>query len=112
MKSVFHFLQRLWVYYVVSYPRQTFTFFCPSPSQRKLSYREKEFDKILNGLLAYGFKLIDIKTVSGEVGVWFVVILQPINQKASKLNLSLHEEIGLDQSVKAEDVEIGEVYYD
>jgi hypothetical protein len=112
MKSVFRFIKRLWVYYVVSYPIQSFTFFCPSPNQRKLSYREKEFDKILNGLLSYGFELVDLKTISGEVGVWFVVLLKPMNSTAAKLNLSLHDEIGLEQSIKSEDVEIGEVYHE
>lgn len=112
MKSVFHFIQRLWVYYIVSYPMQSFTFFCPSPNQRKQSYREKEFDKILNGLLSYGFELVDVKTISGEVGVWFVVLLKPMNATAAKLNLSLHDEIGLEQSIKSEDVEIGEVYHE
>lgn len=65
--------------------RSTFTYYIPAPPHRKSGYREKEFDKILTGIMASGFEIEDlqIQSVSSDngAGLFVVAILRAPNKK-------------------------------
>lgn len=88
---------------------KTFTFFIPAPSARKSGYREREFDKIMQGLLTSGFDIVELKTqsVGGEHGGMFVLaIIKAKNKKVFELDLTLdlHEKFKLSHSHSSPDI--------
>ncbi len=85
-----------------------FTYFLPSPPQRKTGYREKEFDKILQGILQSGFTILDLKLQSSENGVFVFLILKAKNRKVMDLDhdLSLHEKFKLQDKHSSPDIEL------
>jgi hypothetical protein len=87
-----------------------FTYFLPSPPQRKTGYREKEFDKILQGILQSGFTILDLKLQSSENGVFVFMILKAKNQKVMDLDidLSLHEQFKLQDKHSSPEIELDE----
>lgn len=68
---------------------QTFTYFIPAPPHRKTGYREKEFDKIMTGILQSGFELADLRTESVDGGVFVMAFLKPMDKRALKLDQDL-----------------------
>ncbi len=87
-----------------------FTYFLPSPPLRKSGYREKEFDKILQGFLQSGFSIIDLKLQSSENGVFVFMILKAKNKKIMELDhdLCLHEQFKLQDKHSSPDIELDE----
>lgn len=87
---------------------RTFTYFIPSPPMRKSGYREKEFDKIMSGILQSGFELIELKTESSENGIFIIAILNAKTSKAGKLdeNLDLHEKFKLMDKHTTSEIEL------
>jgi hypothetical protein len=85
---------------------KTFTYFIPSPPKRKSGFREREFDKIMHGILSEGHELIDWNTQSVEGGVYMVFILGTTNKKAIGAGLDLHEKYGLAESHANSDIEL------
>jgi hypothetical protein len=71
-------------------PLSSFTYYIPSPPQRKSGYREKEFDKILTGILKSGFQIVEMKTqaVGNEngAGMFVMAILKAPNAKIGALD--------------------------
>ena len=68
---------------------RTFTYFIPAPPARKSGYREKEFDKILNGILNSGFEIKDMQTRSVPTGIIVIIILKAKNKKVLDLDQDL-----------------------
>jgi hypothetical protein len=72
---------------------KTFTFYIPAPPHRKTGYREREFDKIMQGILTSGFELIDlqIQAVGGSdnSGLFIVTTLKARDKKAWDLDVGL-----------------------
>ncbi len=58
---------------------KTFTYYLPAPPSRKSGYQEKEFDRLIQHIMAQGYELIDIKTQShsksDQAGIWIICIL-------------------------------------
>lgn len=76
---------------------KTFTYFIPAPPQRKNGYREKEFDKIMQGILQSGFELVDLQTQGVENGLFVLAVLGVPSTKVAKLDeaLDIHERFKL-----------------
>jgi hypothetical protein len=72
----------------------SFTYFLPAPPHRKTGYREKEFDKIVTGILQSGFEIVHLntQTVSTEAssGLFVHFILKTKDPKVIKLDMN-HE---------------------
>ena len=75
------------------YKVQTFTYYIPSPPNRKSGYREKQFDKLFYQFINMGYSIIDMKTQSstgeGSSGMWVLFVVQATNKKADSLDLDL-----------------------
>jgi hypothetical protein len=74
------------------YKVQTFTYFIPSPPQRKTGYREKEFDTILYNFINRGYDILDFNTQAssnnGQSGMWAIITVRANKLNASNLNLN------------------------
>jgi hypothetical protein len=93
-------------------PKQlkTFTYYIPAPPNRKNGYREKEFDKILHGILQSGFELVDLKTESvsnGDQGggLFIIALLNAPTEKIAKkdAHLDIHEQFKLSHTHSSPD---------
>jgi hypothetical protein len=85
-------------------PKQSFTFFIPTPPTRKQGYREKEFDKIFYNLVELGFHIEQVQTQANEQGMWVCLIMIPTKKELLKLDLDIHQQLGLDQTSKNNDI--------
>ena len=87
---------------------KTFTYFIPSPPHRKNGYREKEFDKIMQGILQSGFELIDIQTQGMENGMFVLAVLRVPSKKIAKLDedLDMQDKFKLRDSHSSPDIEL------
>ena len=72
---------------------KTFTFYIPAPPHRKTGYREREFDKIMQGILTSGFELINLQCqpVGGpdNSGLFIVTTIKAKDKKAWDLDAGL-----------------------
>ncbi len=92
---------------------KTFTYYIPAPPRRNHGYREKEFDKIVHGLLSSGdYELVQMQSQSvnttDHAGVFIVLLLKPLTKKAFELNLDEHEHFSLNRDTLPEGIEIEE----
>lgn len=91
---------------------KTFTFYIPAPPHRKTGYREREFDKIMQGILTTGFELIDlqIQAVGGSdnAGLFIVTTLKAKDKKTFEqdIELDIHEKFKLAHSHSSPDIEL------
>ncbi len=85
---------------------KTFTYFIPAPPRRKSGYREREFDKIMHGILSDGHEIQDWKMQSTEGGVYVVFILKAKDKKNHGPGLDLHEKHGLKEHHTNSDIEL------
>ena len=87
---------------------KTFTYFIPGPPHRKNGYREKEFDKIMHGILQSGFELMDLQTQSMENGMFIVALLKAPTTKIAKIdeNLDMQDKFKLQDSHSSPDIEL------
>lgn len=91
---------------------KTFTFYIPAPPHRKSGYREREFDKIIQGILTAGFELLDLQTQSvggpDNSGLFIVTTLKAKDQKTYNLDLTLdiHEQFKLAHAHSSPDIEL------
>ncbi len=71
---------------------QSFTFYIPSPPERKTGYREKQFDTLFYKFINMGFKIEQFKTVPNSnpnhSGMWIVCVLRATTPAAENLDLS------------------------
>jgi len=89
---------------------KSFTYFIPSPPARKNGYREKELDKILNGILQSGFEIMEFRTEATDTGVFIFTLLHCPTDKVAKLdlNLDIQEKFKLENRHASPDIEIEE----
>lgn len=90
---------------------KTFTYYIPAPPKRNHGYREKEFDKIVHGLLSSGdYELVQMQTqsmnTSDHAGLFVVMVLKPLTKKARELNLDEHEAFSLNRDTLPEGIEL------
>jgi hypothetical protein len=86
----------------------TFTYFIPAPPHRKSGYREREFDKIMAGILQSGFELEKLETQAVETGLYVVAVLRSRTKKIYQLDASqdLQENFKLSHSHSTPDIEL------
>ncbi len=93
---------------------KTFTFYIPAPPHRKYGYREREFDKIMQGILTTGFELLDlqIQAVGGpdNSGLFIVTTLKAKDKKTWELDvgLDIQERFKLAHSHSSPDIVLDE----
>lgn len=90
---------------------KTFTYYIPAPPKRNHGYREKEFDKIVHGLLSSGdYELVQMQSQSlntnDHAGLFVVLLLKPLTKKAFELNLDEHEQFSLNRDTLPEGIEL------
>ena len=87
---------------------KTFTYFIPGPPHRKNGYREKEFDKIMQGILQSGFELIDLQTQGMENGMFILALLLVPSKKIAMIdeNLDMQDKFELRDSHSSPDIEL------
>jgi len=86
---------------------RTITYFIPAPPKRKSGYREREFDKIMSGILSSGYTLEQIQMTSVSGDQPGVFILAVIKAKSIKIFMNdetqdLHEKFQLNQTHDSE----------
>jgi hypothetical protein len=74
---------------------KTFTYFIAAPPKRKTGYREREFDKIMHGILSEGHVVLDWKMQSVSDGVYVIFMLKGTKKENHGAGLDLHEKYGL-----------------
>lgn len=95
--------------------KKTFTYYLPSPPDRKTGYQEKEFDRITSYLMGKNFDILDFKMQAcandKSSGVWIMCILGAKTKEASAMTLEIdynglevsnHTNIELDPSIEHE----------
>ena len=87
---------------------KTFTYFIPAPPNRKNGYREKEFDKIMQGILQSGFELVEIQTQGMETGMFILAILRVPSKKVALLdeNLDMQDMFKLRDTHSSPEIEL------
>ncbi len=88
---------------------KTFTWFVPAPSGRSQGHREKEFDKILHGILESGHEVISWQAqgVSGEqAGLYLVFLLGSTKRQAMGPMLDLQDHFRLSDQPPHADIEM------
>ncbi len=85
---------------------KTFTYFIPAPPRRKSGYREREFDKIMHGILAEGQQIVDWKVHNTEGGIYVVFILGSTKKSNQGPGLDLHERHGLTEKHSNPEIEL------
>ena len=85
----------------------SFTYFIPAPPIRKTGYREKEFDKILNGILQSGFEVLKIETQSVDTGMFIFALLRSSRKVANiDKEMDMHDKFKLTHSHASPDFEM------
>lgn len=69
--------------------RKTFTYFVPAPPHRKSGYREREFDKIMQGILSTGFEIESLHTEAESGGMFVLALLKTNSKKVFDQDLEL-----------------------
>ncbi|MBI2519110.1 MAG: hypothetical protein HYV97_01775 [Bdellovibrio sp.] len=76
------------------YKIQSFTFYLPSPPERKMGYREKQFDKVFYHFINRGYKIISTHVVPNNnpshSGMWFICLVQATTAEADGLDLETY----------------------
>lgn len=89
---------------------KTFTYFIPAPPNRKTGYREKEFDKIMQGIFNSGFELVSLHTqgINGDShgGLFILAVLKAKSKKIADLDkdLDIHDRFKLAHSHSHPDI--------
>jgi hypothetical protein len=55
---------------------QTFTYFLPTPPQRKRGFREKEFDNLFAKIVDSDHQLLEMHTEQNDSGMWIILVLK------------------------------------
>lgn len=93
---------------------KTFTFYIPAPPHRKTGYREREFDKIMQGILTSGFELVSLTAhpVGGDdnSGLFIVSTIKARDKKVFALDesLDIQEKFKLAHSHSSPDIVLDE----
>ncbi len=93
---------------------KTFTYYIPAPPHRKTGYREREFDKIMQGILTSGFDLVNLSAhpVGGDdnSGLFIVCTIKARDKKvfATDEGLDIQEKFKLAHSHSSPDIVLDE----
>lgn len=72
---------------------KTFTYYLPSPPERKTGYQEKEFDQITSYLIGKNFDILDFKMQACHSnkgsGMWIICLLGAKTKAAAQMNLEI-----------------------
>lgn len=88
----------------------TFTYYIPAPPHRKSGYREREFDKIMQGILSAGFEIESLQTqaVGGpeNSGLYIMALLKTNSKKTFSLDQGqeIQENFKLSDSPSSPDI--------
>lgn len=86
---------------------KTFTWYIPAPPKRAQGHREKEFDKVLHGILKSGHEVLEWKLQSvGDGGMYAVFLLASNKKNLLGPQLELHEQFGLADHNSNVDIEL------
>lgn len=90
--------------------QSTFTYFIPSPPNRKNGYREIEFDKITRGIMEMGFELETIQSQSCDTGIFIICVLSTKSKKIFETDVSqeIHERFRLSHTHSSPDIILDE----
>jgi hypothetical protein len=90
--------------------RKTFTYFLPSPPQRRSGYREIEFDKIMQGILSSGFEVENLQIQGAGAGLFIMALLKTDSKKVFELDLNqdFHERFKLSNTHASPDIILDE----
>lgn len=90
--------------------RKTFTYFLPAPPHRKSGYREREFDKIMQGILESGFELESLQTQTSSNGIFLVSTLRTNSKKIFELDVQqdIQERFKLSHTHSSPDIVLDE----
>lgn len=91
------------------YDLKTFTWYISAPPGKAGSYREKEFDHVMHGILQSGHEVIEwkLQSVGGERGgMYAVFLLGSLTKKAMGPMLEMHEKFGLANVHSNPDIEL------
>ena len=73
---------------------QTFTYFLPTPPQRKKGFREKEFDSLFAKIVDSGHQLLEMHTEQNDSGMWVILVLKgPTNSCIDIKNEEVDQDI-------------------
>jgi hypothetical protein len=94
---------------------QSFTYYIPSPPERKAGYQERQFDQIVNYLLQHNYRIDQLNctpnTQQKHSGMWVVLVLESEKQNAIKYPLAeLLKKFALNSEDTSKD-EIPGLYY-
>jgi phosphatidylinositol kinase/protein kinase (PI-3 family) len=71
---------------------QSFTYYIPSPPERKAGYQEKHFDQIVNYVLEHNYKINQLNctpnTQQKHSGMWVILVLECDKKNALKYPLT------------------------
>jgi|GEM_PF-946660 len=71
---------------------QSFTYYIPSPPERKAGYQEKHFDQIVNSILKHNYKINQLNctpnTQEKHSGMWVICLFESTKKNALKYPLS------------------------
>lgn len=86
--------------------RKTFTYFIPAPPHRRSGYREREFDKIMQGILSLGFEIESIHTEGETTGMFVLAMLKTHSKKTfdQDINLDIQEQFKLSHTHSSPDI--------
>lgn len=90
--------------------RSTFTYYIPAPPHRKSGYREREFDKIMQGILTAGFEIEELQTQSvggaENSGLYILALLRTDSKKTFSLDQGqeIHENFRLSDAPASSDI--------
>ncbi|PIP96122.1 MAG: hypothetical protein COV37_07685 [Bdellovibrio sp. CG11_big_fil_rev_8_21_14_0_20_39_38] len=94
---------------------QSFTYYIPSPPERKTGYREKQFDKVFYEFINRGYKILHMKTVShsgaNASGMWLIFTVKAISPQAQPLDLEFDSFMEENLSAHASTGEIEGLYF-
>ncbi|HXH75185.1 MAG TPA: hypothetical protein VNJ08_09490 [Bacteriovoracaceae bacterium] len=88
----------------------SFTYYIPAPPSRKSGYREREFDKILTGILQSGFIIESLQTQSvgneDGAGLFVIAVLRAPTSAIAKLDFGqdIQEKFKLAHSHSSPDI--------
>ncbi len=81
---------------------KTFTWYIPAPPAHGKGHREKEFDKVLHGILQSGHEVVEwkLQSVGGDGGgMYAVFLLGSLKKDAMGPQLDLHDRFTLGESL-------------
>lgn len=94
---------------------QSFTYYIPSPPDRKTGYREKQFDKVFYEFINRGYKILNVTTVphsgANASGMWIIFTVKANSPQAQVLDLEFDSFMDVTPNVHTDTGEIEGLYF-